>query len=540
MIWTILGGVGLFLLGMSLMTDGLKAAAGSTLRTILEKRVSSPGRGVFWGCLLTALVQSSSATTMTTIGFVSAGLLTFPQAVGVIFGANLGTTSTGWLVSLLGFKVSVGVFALPLVFAGSVMRLFGRGKVAQYGLALAGFGLLFVGLATLQSGMSGLAARISPSDLPQPTVLGRLILVGIGLAMTVVMQSSSAAIATTLTALQAGAIELDQAAALVIGQNIGSAVTSAIAAIGGSTAAKRTALSHVLFNVVAAVVAVVGLSVLTMGAEWVKTHAGEDGDAIAIAAFHTLVKGIGVAMLLPLVGRFSRLIERMLPERKSSMLAHLDPQIRETPAVAPEAARRTLVEAAGIVARESGAMLDGSRAAAGRALGDVTHAIGETALFLAGTAGDGGGTHVASRVSVMHAIDHLGRWIETLEAAPDGGRSVYEGEELRSLRAEARVRIGEIERWGRADTEIDVKGIETLSRAIARARTRAREAILERTATGLASPTQASAWIEELKWLDRLMYHAWRATAHLQSVLGEGDAVNEAHAESVVGSDHSS
>ncbi|MBX3368376.1 MAG: Na/Pi cotransporter family protein [Phycisphaeraceae bacterium] len=539
MMWTILGGVGLFLLGMSLMTEGLKAAAGGTLRAILERRVSSPGRGVFWGAVLTALVQSSSATTMTTIGFVSAGLLTFPQAVGVIFGANLGTTSTGWLVSLLGFKVSVGAFALPLVFAGAVMRLFGRGRLSQYGLAVAGFGLLFVGLATLQSGMSGLSERFSPSDLPQPTLFGRLALVGIGLAMTVVMQSSSAAVATTLTALHAGAIELDQAAALVIGQNIGSAVTSAIAAIGGSTAAKRTALSHVLFNVVAAAIAVGGLSVLTWGAEWVRAHAGEHGDSIAIAMFHTLFNLCGVVILLPLVGQFSRLIERMLPERRSSMLAHLDPRIRETPSVAPEAARRTLLEATAIIARECAGVLGGQRGVALRELDAAGHAVGEAAGFLTQTAGDGGGSHVASRVAVMHAIDHLGRWIETLREMPRGSGDGYAGDELRQLRAEAGVRMGEIQRWGMGEQGIDVEAIGRLSKGIANARTRTRAAILERTATGLASPTQASAWIEELKWLDRLMYHAWRATAHLQPVPVDGGAVNEAHSESMGGVDHS-
>lgn len=532
MIWTTLGGIGLFLLGMSLMTDGLKAAAGGALRTILERRVSSPGRGVFWGCVLTALVQSSTATTMTTIGFVSAGLLTFPQAVGVILGANLGTTSTGWLVSLLGFKVSVGAFALPLVFAGSVMRLFGRGRMAQLGLAIAGFGLLFVGLATLQSGMSWLAERFSPSDLPQPTVMGRIMLVGIGLAMTVVMQSSSAAVATTLTALHAGAIELDQAAALVIGQNIGSAVTSAIAAIGGSTAAKRTALSHVLFNVVAAGVAVIGLSVLTWGAEWIRSHAGENGDAIAIAAFHTLFNLFGVAMLLPVIGRFSRLIERILPERRSSMLAHLDPQIRETPSVASEAVRRTLLEATAIIARASVGALTGSHVASRRETDEAAHAIREAAAFLALTGGDAGGEHVAARISVMHASDHLGRWVETLDERPRSGGAAYSGEELSSLRLEAGVRAGEIERWGRGEGEIDVAAIERLSRAIANTRTRTRATILERTATGLASPQQAAQWIEELKWLDRLMYHAWRATSHLQPAQSVEAHVNEAHVES--------
>src|ERR1700727_2945115 len=209
---SILGGVGLFLLGMAVMTDGLKTLAGSALRGVLAKAAATPVRGTFWGAIITLLVQSSSATTMTTIGLVSAGLLTFPQGLSLVFGANIGTTGTGWLVALLGVRISLTAAALPMVIGGACV--------------------------TWWSG-----------------ILGVLVLVLAGIVMTTVMQSSTAAIAVTLSALYAGAVGLDQAVALVIGQNIGTATSSAMAAVGASSTAKRLAVAYIAFKLEAAVVA---------------------------------------------------------------------------------------------------------------------------------------------------------------------------------------------------------------------------------------------------------------------------------------------
>ena len=226
----ILGGVGLFLLGMSIMTDGLKALAGSALRTVLGKAAATPLSGAFWGAIVTLLVQSSSAVTMTTIGLVNAGLLTLPQGLGLVFGANVGTTGTGWLVALIGVRVSLSAYALPLIFVGALAKLLAGGRIAAAGGALAGFALVLYGLTTLQQGMGGLAESLHPSDLPAvlgaPGVgfvsgaVGLMTLIVVGLAMTAVMESSTAAIAITISAFYAGAVSLEQGAALIIGQNI--------------------------------------------------------------------------------------------------------------------------------------------------------------------------------------------------------------------------------------------------------------------------------------------------------------------------------
>ena len=204
----ILGGVGLFLLGMAVMTDGLKALAGSSLRRVLTKAAATPLRGTFWGAIITLLVQSSSATTMTTIGLVSAGLLTFPQGLSLVFGANIGTTGTGWLVAMFGVRVSLTAVALPIVFFGALLKLVGKGRWSATGSAIAGFALILVGLTMLQQGMGDLAEQLHPENLPSvlsgPGVpwwigaRGVLVLVAVGIAMTTVMQSSTAAIAVSL------------------------------------------------------------------------------------------------------------------------------------------------------------------------------------------------------------------------------------------------------------------------------------------------------------------------------------------------------
>jgi len=328
---TVLGGVGLFLLGMTIMTGGLKGLAGSALRTALSKAAATPLRGSFWGAIVTLLVQSSSATTMTTIGLVSAGLLTFRQGLGLVFGANVGTTGTGWLVALIGVRVSLTAAALPMIFIGALIKLLGRGRVSGAGAALAGFGLVLFGLTTLQQGMGGLAERLHPADLPAVlagpdagwwgSMLGVLALVAVGLVMTALMQSSTAAIAVTLSAYYAGAVGLDQACALIIGQNIGTATSSALAAIGASTTAKRLAIAYVLFKLIAAAIALALFPVVTR--LLVRASSAIDGVTL-LAGYHTAYNVVGVLVLLPVIDRFSRLVERILPERGSPLTRCLD------------------------------------------------------------------------------------------------------------------------------------------------------------------------------------------------------------------------
>src|SRR5262249_20886500 len=304
---SVLGGVGLFLLGMSVMTSGLKALAGSELRATLSKAAATPLSGAFWGAFVTLILQSSSATTMATIGLVSAGLLTFSQGLGLACGANVGTTRTGWVIALTGVRVSLAAAALPSILVGALIKLIGRGRLSAAGAALAGFALVLFGLTTLQQGMGGLAERLHPADLPAiygpgvswwSGVLGVLTLIIAGLVMTAVMQSSTAAIAGTLSAYFAGAVGLDQGCALIIWQDIGTATSSAMAAIGASSTAKRLALAYVLFKLIAAVIALVLFPVTTP--LLVRTSKSVDGVTL-LAGYHTAYNVVGVAVLLPLI-----------------------------------------------------------------------------------------------------------------------------------------------------------------------------------------------------------------------------------------------
>ena len=349
---SVLGGVGLFLLGMTVMTEGLKTLAGSALRATLSKAAATPLHGSFWGAVVTLLTQSSSATTMTTIGLVSAGLLTFQQGLGLVFGANVGTTGTGWLVALIGVRVSLTAAALPMIFVGALTKLLARGRISGVGAALAGFGLVLFGLTTLQQGMGGLAERLHPADLPAvlegpdarwwSALFGVLVLVAIGLVMTALMQSSTAAVAVTLSAYYAGAIGLDQGFALIIGQNIGTATSSALAAIGASATAKRLAIAYVLFKLIAALIALVLFPVSTP--LLLRATSMVDGVAL-LAAYHTAYNVVGVVVLLPLIDRFTRLVERIVPERGSPLTRCLDSSALATPIVAVEAVRRTIARA---------------------------------------------------------------------------------------------------------------------------------------------------------------------------------------------------
>lgn len=311
---SVLGGVGLLLLGMSVMTAGLKGLAGSKLRTVISKAAATPLSGALWGAIVTLIVQSSSATTMTTIGLVSAGVLTFPQGLALVFGANVGTTGTGWLVALIGVRVSLTAAALPMIFVGALIKLLGGGRVSAAGAALAGFALVLFALTTLQQGMGGLAEQLHPADFLAVLgitwwagLYGVLALAVVGLVMTAVMQSSTAAIAVTLSAHYAGAIGLDQACALIIGQNIGTATSSAMAAIGASSTAKRLALAYILFKLIAAAIALVLFPVTIP----LLVRASDSiGGVTLLAAYHTAYNVIGVLVLLPVINGFKRWLRK--------------------------------------------------------------------------------------------------------------------------------------------------------------------------------------------------------------------------------------
>ena len=344
-IGTMLGGIGLFLLGMRLMTDGLKMAAGPALQSILINSTKTRLRGLASGVLVTALVQSSSAVTIATIGFVNAGLLTLGQSMWVLFGANVGTTMTGWLVALVGLKFKIEVLALPLIGIGMALRLSGEGKRrGSLGMAMAGFGVLFLGIDMLRESFSGFSADFSLSE--GQGVMGILMQVLTGILLTVVMQSSSASLTIALTAAQGGLLSAQGAAAVVIGANMGTTVTALIAAIGATSNSKRVASAHILFNILTGIVALALLP-------WMVSVIGTVGKAMELdaapaaklALFHTSFNLLGVVLIWPVADRMARYLETLFrkTEDDEARPRYLDKNIASVPALALEALEREVL-----------------------------------------------------------------------------------------------------------------------------------------------------------------------------------------------------
>ncbi|MBA4147846.1 MAG: Na/Pi cotransporter family protein [Verrucomicrobia bacterium] len=518
MLFKLIGGIGLFLLGMIMLTDGLKAFAGDALRRALIRFTGTPLKAFGSGALVTAMVQSSSATTVTVIGFVSAGLLTFPQAVGVVFGASLGTTATGWIVSVLGLKVSLGFYALPLVGIGALLKLLARGRWKSLGLALAGFGLIFVGIETLQEGMESLSGIFNLSKLSTGGIGGYLLAMLIGIVMTVIMQSSSAAVATTLTALHTGAVNFEQAASLVIGAAIGTTVTGALAAIGGSVPAKRTALAHVVFNLATGLIAILLLPLLLWSIRLGQEHLGLDAGATSLAAFHTLFIGMGVALFLPFVDRFSAWIIKLLPDKGPVLTQHLDDTLLSVPAVALEATRRALSETAcemfeilGDTLKTPPSFADEHR------IGQVRQSLDDIQRFFAKIPSVNADVPLSqSRVAQMHAIDHLMRLKSRLRTSSSKVHHSPANEKLQPVMTLVRniLDLGQSGLRGNAAADW-LAEVEKSATTLAEMRRDKRSEVLQQTAGGDWDPAVALEILDSIRWFDRVGYHSWRICNYL-------------------------
>ena len=365
----------MFLYGMNLMSSGLQKAAGDRLRGFLSAMTSNPFKRVMTGVGITALIQSSSATTVMVVSFVNAGLLTLVQAIGVIMGANIGTTITAWMVSLLGFKADISILAVPLMLLGF---LFSNSKKNQYkniGELIVGFSLLFLGLSFMKN---------SVPDLKQtPEVLefvrqwsgygfrSVLVFLGIGTILTLVLQSSSATMAITLIMLSMGWIPFPMACAMVLGENIGTTITANIAASIGNPSAKRAALSHTIFNVFGVVwalaffkpfLALVGRIIEALGypnpaAEGfaVNEPDGADGTAAlyGLSMLHTLFNTINTLVLVWFTGLIATVVTKLIhepenKEEKAFRLKYIDAGPLATPELATEQAFKEIIHFAQI------------------------------------------------------------------------------------------------------------------------------------------------------------------------------------------------
>ncbi len=363
---SLIGGIGLFLLGMWLMTEGLRLAAGAALREVLASSTRTRWRALGSGFVLTAVVQSSSAVTVAAIGFVNAGLLSLGQVLWVLFGSSVGTTMTGWLVALLGLKIKIDLLALPLIGVGMLMRLTGgASRRGSIGLALAGFGVLFLGIDVLRNAFTEVASGVSLPDFPGFWGIAAHVLFGV--VLTLLMQSSSAANALTLTAAQGGLLGLEAAAAMVIGASIGTTGTALIAAFGATANAKRAAAAHVLFSLLAGGVALLALPWLLSLTQWLGGWVGAPaGVATVLALFHTVFSLLGVLMMWPLSDRLAAFLEARFrtAEEDEGRARYLDAATALLPALAIDALNREVTRYGGMALRASAGLARSSANAA--------------------------------------------------------------------------------------------------------------------------------------------------------------------------------
>lgn len=345
-IFQILGGLALFLLAMEMMTDGLKNFAGQQLKHLLGQWTSTPLRGLAAGILITGVVQSSSAVTIATIGFVNAGLLTLSQSLGVVFGANVGTTMTGWLVSLVGFGFKIETFALPILALGVALKLASTGsRYSALGQALAGFALFFLGLSLLKDSLDGLTASLG-GDALFSNEYGVFTFIVVGFLATLLTQSSSAALAMILTAAAGNLLPLESAAAAVIGANLGTTSTAAISVLKATANARRLALGHILFNALTGLLALLILpAMLWLVAVMADTMDLEANPAVSLALFHTLFNVLGALLMLPLTRYMARFLGRLFRRREDDNAEprFLDNTLVSTPDLALSASELEMI-----------------------------------------------------------------------------------------------------------------------------------------------------------------------------------------------------
>lgn len=320
-IFKLLGSLGMFLYGMRVMSEGLQKCAGEKMQRILGYMTTNRVVAVVTGFIITAIIQSSSATTVMVISFVNASLLTITQAIGVIMGANIGTTVTTWIVSFFGFKFNITSIALPIIGIGFPFFFSKHEKRKEFGEILVGFGLLFMGLGFLKSSVpaineEGLAFLQYYTNLG---FLSFLIFVIVGALLTAIVQSSSAATAITVTMAFMGWIDFETSAAIVLGENIGTTITAYLASIGTSVNARRAARAHFLFNVIGVLLTALVfryfISFIKSIAPWDVTL--KENLPLTLALFHTIFNLVNTLIFIGFVKRFSELVIKLVPEKES-------------------------------------------------------------------------------------------------------------------------------------------------------------------------------------------------------------------------------
>lgn len=343
----IIAGISIFLIGMLFMDEGVKLFSGGILEKILEKTTNTLTKSIAAGFTVTSIVQSSSLITVIIISFLSAGLMNLSNAIGVIFGANIGTTSTAWIVSSFGIKIDIAAYAMPMLIFGVLLRLNDRKGYQGLGNILVGLGFIFLGIDYMKDGFESFKDGINLAQYAMSGLLGVIVFVFIGVIATVVLQSSSATVALIITALAAGQIDYFNALELAIGANIGTTITALMASLASNANGKRLAVAHLIFNFVTAAVALIFLIPLAYMTDFIAVGIGinEHDYAMKLALFHTIFNFLGVLLVSPFTSKLVMFLEAKFVQEEQTIerARYLDQVVVTVPDAALAALRKEVI-----------------------------------------------------------------------------------------------------------------------------------------------------------------------------------------------------
>jgi phosphate:Na+ symporter len=334
-IWKFLAGLGIFLMGLFFLEEALKNLAGSSFKKYLKKHTKNPFKAILSGTLITAILQSSSVVTLIVLAFVGAGVMTLRNALGVIIGSNLGTTFTGWIIATLGFQLDIESFSMPFIALGGLSLLFFKHnkRLVEFGKLIMGFGLLFLGLNFMKVSVEQLAVSF---NITPYVAYGPYALFAVGLVLTAIIQSSSAAMVITLSALHAGVLPIEAAAGMVIGSDLGTTITILLGGMNGTPSKKRVALSHFLFNLGTDLIALVLIHPLLY---LIVQVLGIENPLLALVLFHSGFNVIGIIITFPFLGVFARFLENRFKKEDDFACSYINKVNTEVPEAAIAALR---------------------------------------------------------------------------------------------------------------------------------------------------------------------------------------------------------
>lgn len=512
------GGLGLLLIGLRVMTEALQSLAGSRMQGWLARVTRTPWSGALAGMVVTAALRSSGVTTVAAVGFVGAGMISFEQSLGIILGANIGTTFTGWIIAALGFGMSDGALWSLLLCGGALCWMLGSKRYSRIGSAVAGFALLFLGLGLLQHGLAGMADKLSLAGTGGSSWTGRLGMLGFGILFSLLTQSSSATAATALSAIATGWINLPQALAVVVGADVGTTATAWLASVGGTTDSRRTGLAHVMYNLLSGAGAFLLIPAYCNMVNRGSALAGAEGAVFATVAFHSLFNVAGVLLVLPFTHRFASFIRHLMPERSPLPSAVLDPRLIDTPAVACQTLHRATTGTAALALEcAAHALTRPPRPSAPATLDTIVRSSTDCRHFIAALVAGAKGSDIGPGLpEILHALDHIDRLVdrcrdtanilhlaETDTLGGEAARAHAGCESLRDFLLEPRTRTNPLPSLGSLAIRLESDHMLV------------RHAMIEEAARGERPPEALDGDLDAHRWLRHTAWHAYRIGHYL-------------------------